>query len=49
VDSYLTPADLIARGLNLPPLSIPLVELPPGTECAITVGLAPSPTEEDVS
>jgi len=33
---YLTPADLIANGLHLPALPRPPVELPAGTECAIT-------------
>lgn len=34
--TFLTPADLLARGLDLPPLPQPPLELPAGTTCAIT-------------
>jgi len=34
--NYLTPADLIAKGLRLPPLCVEPSVTPPGTRCAIT-------------
>ncbi len=33
---YLTPADLLARGLELPPLPEPPTPVPPGTVCGVT-------------
>lgn len=33
---YLTPAELLVRGLRLGPLATPPVPVPPGTNCAIT-------------
>ncbi len=33
---FLTPADLLAQGLGLPPVAEPAYPLPPGTVCAIT-------------
>jgi hypothetical protein len=35
-DTFITPADLLAAGLALPPVAEPAVDLPPGTVCAIT-------------